>query len=394
MPTQYTLSKEVSYLKRSVLRELLAHAVDPAIISLATGLPASECLPIEDFRHSLNTVLEWQGARAMQYSPQYVPLREWLAGYMQSRGVACTPQQVVITNGCEQGLNILSRLFLDHGDSAVIEAATFTGVKMATAGRGVIVHTLPTNLETGADIDALEAALKQAPRPRLIILIPDFHNPLGVSISAEKRQRAAQLAAEYGVPLVEDDPYSPLRFAGEVPLPIKAHDEGEMVFYLGSFSKMLAPAVRLGWLVAPQELTPQIAALRESMDLESSALMQRAVYDFLQRGLLEPHLERLNATNRERCAALMTALNKHLGDIATWTKPEGGLFAWVTLPEHIDTTEMLTDAIDNKVVYIPGHAFAVGDTHHNAMRLNFSNVQPGQFDEALGRLSDVIRKRL
>lgn len=391
---EYRLSHEARNLKRSVLRELLAHAVDPAIISLATGLPASDHLPLDQLRQSLNHVLDWEGARALQYNPQYIPLREWLAGYMRGRGIDCTAEQIVITNGCAQGLTMMSRLFLDPGDTAVIESATFTGVKMVTAGRGMPVRALPTDLESGADMDALEAALKQQPRPRLIILIPDFHNPLGVSISAEKRQRAAQLAAEYNVPLVEDDPYSPLRFTGETLLPIKAHDPDGWVFYLGSFSKMLAPGVRLGWVVAPAALTPRIAALRESIDLESSALMQRTVYDFLQRGLLEPHLAQLNAANSVRCHALLSALDYYLGDIATWTKPEGGLFVWVTLPESINTTEMVKDAIDNKVVYIPGNAFAVGDTHHNTMRLNFSNLAPTQFEEAISRLNAVIRKRL
>ena len=243
------LSTEVSYLKRSVMRDLLSLATAPDILSLAGGLPASEYLPLEQYRRCLSLVLEREGCRAMQYSPQYVPLRAWIADYMRSRGVQCSNEQVLITNGAQQGLTILSRLLLDPDASAVIEAVTFTGIQQVTAGRGAHVRTIPTDLDTGVDVDALEAAFKTS--PRLAILIPDFHNPLGVSLSVEKRARIAALAEQYGVPVIEDDPYSALRFQGEQHPPITAFDQAGFVFYVGSFSKMLAPSVRLGWIVAP-----------------------------------------------------------------------------------------------------------------------------------------------
>jgi DNA-binding transcriptional MocR family regulator len=228
------------------MRELLALAVDPQIISLAGGLPASSLLPLDDVRRCLDEVLMEDGARALQYSPPFAPLRDWIAAWMRRRGVSCTPDEVFITGGAQQGLAILSRLFLDRGDPAVVEAVTFTGIQQVTAGRGAATRTIPTDLSTGADIDALEEALRQSPRPRLAVLIPDFHNPLGVSLTLEKRRRAASLAAEYGVPLIEDDPYSALRFDGVATPPIKAYDETGLVCYIGSFSKMIAPALRLG----------------------------------------------------------------------------------------------------------------------------------------------------
>jgi 2-aminoadipate transaminase len=384
------LSTGASTMRRSVMRDLLKLTADPQIISLAGGLPANELLPVDEFRDCLNSVLKREGANAMQYRPQYRPLKEWIAGYMQTLGVFCQPDNVFITNGNQQGLTILSRLFLDPGQPVVIEEITFTGIQQATSGMGAEVRAIPVDLLTGADDAALEEAFRQYPRPRFAVLIPDFHNPLGVSLSAEKRSRVAALAAEYGVPLIEDNPYIALRFEGEALPPIKAYDEQGVVFFLGSFSKMLAPGVRLGWIVAPTDLIPKITVLRESIDLESSALMQRAVHEFVQRGMLEPHLEQLTFENLMRRDTMLNALEESLGSVATWTHPEGGLFVWVTLPEHIDTTEMLQEAVQRQVAYVPGSPFAVAGGFHNTMRLNFSSVTPPVIREGIARLAEVV----
>jgi 2-aminoadipate transaminase len=310
---------------------------------------------------------------------------------MSRRGVPCRPAEVFLTNGAQQGMALLSRLLLDRGQTAVVERVTFTGVQQVTAGRGALVRLLPTDLRTGADIDALEESLRQEPRPRLVILIPDFHNPLGVSLPAEKRRRAAKLAAAYEVPLLEDDPYSSLRFEGETVPPIRAFDEGGWVFYIGSFSKMIAPALRLGWIIAPPELMSPLTVLRESLDLEASGLMQRAVAKFLEDGHLEPHLGKLAAANRDRRDSLLGALQHELGDLATWTTPQGGLFVWVSLPPDIDTWECFEPALQRKVAYIPGAAFDVAGGSRNTLRLNFSNVAPDRIPDAVHRLSQALR---
>jgi 2-aminoadipate transaminase len=388
------LSDEATELKRSVMRELLGLAVDPAIISLAGGLPASEHLPIDEFRECINAVIDRDGARAMQYSPQFEPLRRWISEYMNSRGVPCESDQVFITNGAQQGLAILSRMFLDPNQTAVIEEVTFTGIQQVTRGRGAVARTIRTNLETGAEIDELEDAFRQEPKPRLAILIPDFHNPLGVSLSAEKRMRIASLAGEYEIPIVEDDPYSGLRFEGDPIPPIKAYDEAGFVFYLGSFSKILAPAVRLGWIVASAELIPKITVIRESLDLETSTLTQRSVAEFLQRGFLDDYLAGLEFINKDKFNTIDRALETQLGDLATWTRPQGGLFTWVTLPDHIDTWDMFPNALAEQVAYIPGAAFAVHGGHTNTMRLNFSSPGPDDIEGAIRRLAEVIRKEL
>ena len=388
------LGESVTDLKRSVMRDLLALAVDPEVISLAGGLPASELLPVGEIALCLAAVLERDGARALQYSPPLEPLRRWIANHMASRGVPCGPEDIFITNGAQQGLAILSRLFLDRGETCVIERVTFTGIQQVTAGRGAQVTAISTDSASGADIDELEAALRRDPRPRLVVLVPDFHNPLGVSLTSQKRARAAALAAEYGVPLLEDDPYAALRFRGDPSPPIKAFDEAGFVFYVGSFSKMLAPATRLGWIVATPELIPKITVMRESLDLETSTLTQRGVCEFLERGLLTPHLVRLNAENRLRCEALQEALLHEFDGLASWAEPQGGIFLWLTLPETVDTWELFPEAVAQKVAYIPGSAFTLDGSHRNTMRLNFSNARPEAIRLGLARLGQVVRAQL
>ncbi|HEX9798138.1 MAG TPA: PLP-dependent aminotransferase family protein [Anaerolineales bacterium] len=389
-PIHWRLSAGVRHLERSVMRDLLALAVDPDIISFAGGLPPSESLPVAEYQACLDHVLARDGARALQYSPQYEPLRTWIAGHMQARGVPCAPEQIFLTNGAQQGLAILSRLFLDPGEPAAIEAITFTGVQQVTAGSGAIVRPVAIDPHEGVDVGAFEAALERKPHPRLAIVIPAFHNPLSASLSAEKRASLAAVAARYAVPLVEDDPYSALQFEGEPVPPIKAYDEAGFVFYLGSFSKMLAPAVRLGWIVAPSEFVPKVTVVRESFDLESSTLTQRAIAEFTDRGLLEPHLAGVRQLLRQRRDAMLEALDRHLRLPAQWTEPHGGLFVWLTLPEDIDSWQLFERAVERQVAYIPGSAFAVDGGQRNTIRLSFSNVTPARIDEGIGRLAAVL----
>lgn len=376
------------------MRELLSYAVDPEIISLAGGLPASEALPVADFQRSMQAVLERDGAAALQYSPQYGPLREWLAEHMRARGVPCNSEQVFITNGAQQGLAILSRLLLEAGQAAVVEAVTFTGVKQVTVGRGAEVRAVAIDPRDGVDLTGLEEAFSRAPRPSLAVLIPEFHNPLSACLTADRRARVAALAAEYAVPLIEDDPYAALRIEGQSPPPIKAYDEAGFVFYVGSFSKMLAPAVRLGWIVAPPEVLDQIIVLRESLDLESSTLIQRAVEFFLREGLHISHLARLREIHRERRDELLRALATHFDGLGEWTRPEGGLFVWLTLGPDIDTWELFPAAVERKVAYIPGAAFAIEKGHQNCLRLSFGNADPEKIEEGVARLAEVVRRAI
>jgi 2-aminoadipate transaminase len=395
MTIPYPLSHRATHIKRSVMRDLIALANRPDIISFAGGLPAADCLPLAQVKECAEAVLTRDGSRALQYGPPYAPLREWIAGYMQQRGVPCAVENVYITNGAQQGLELTARLLLDEDTPAVLEALTFTGIGQAIGARTDDIRTAPVDLQTGVDVDAFDAALARGPRPRLGVVIPAFHNPLGVSLPREKRLRLAEAAARYGVPLLEDDPYSALRFEGEDVLPIKAYDEAGMVIYNSSFSKILAPAMRLGWLVAPAEVIAKLTVLREAIDLESSQLTQRIAAEFLQRGYLAPHLKRLNAVNHERRDALFAALERELGSLADWTEPQGGLFVWVTLPAGADTGAMFQAAIEHNVAYIPGAHFSPnGPGPANTLRLNYSNAVPERIHEGVHQLAEVVKEHL
>lgn len=388
----FPLSRVARGIKRSVMRDLIALASRPEVISFAGGLPAADCLPLEQIRACLDAVLTAEGRRALQYGPPYLPLREWIAGYMQGRGVACTVDNIFITSGAQQALEIVGRLLLGPGEPAVVEALTFTGIGQVMQAHGAVLRAAALDLQTGVDPEAFERALTADKRPaRLGAVIPDFHNPVGASLTAAKRAALAAAAARTGIPLIEDDPYSLLRYAGETLPPIKAYDEASLVLYIGSFSKIIAPALRLGWIVAPVELAGRLTVLRESLDLESSQLLQRVATEFLTRGYLEAHVQALNAANLTRRNAMLAALERELGSLATWTVPEGGLFLWVTLSERLDTEALFPMALDHHVAYIPGVHFAAEGGYGSALRLNYSNATPERIDEGIRRLAEVIR---
>ncbi len=393
MDLPYPISQVANQIQRSVTRDLIALASRPDFISFAGGLPAADYLPLAEIAACLDRVLTRDGPRALQYGPPYQPLREWIAAYMRRRGVACSVEQVFITNGAQQALEILARLLLDPGQPAVLEALTFIGIIQVARAHGAVVRTVPLDLASGVDLAALSAT--DAPA-RLGVVIPDFHNPVGASLTLDKRQRLAEAAARahVHVPLIEDDPYSLLRDTGQTLPPIKAFDEAGLVLYIGSFSKIIAPAMRLGWIVAPAAVQPKLTVLRESLDLESSQLLQRLVTEFVDRGCLEPHLAALNAANRARRAALCAALERELGGAATWRAPEGGIFLWVTLPEAYDAAALLRAAFEQKVAYIPGVHFSPDGCRANTLRLNYSNSTPERIDEGVRRLGVAVREGL
>lgn len=400
METSLALSRCAGALKRSVMRDLLAQVARPGILNFAGGLPADENLPRAQLQTCFDAVLTRDGARALQYGAPYAPLREWIAAHMRTRGVTCQAQDIFITNGNQQGLELVARLLLDEGDAVAVEEFTFTGILQAAQGRGAALEPVPVDRCSGIEVDALEEILFDVPNVRLIAVIPDFHNPLGVSARASKRIALAQLAARFGVPIVEDAPYSPLRFHGEPIAAVKTYDETDSVFYLGSFSKMISPALRLGWMVAPRPLLSRLTVLREALDLESSQLIQRVVAEFFARGYLEPHLEQLNRAHRARCGRMLGALERHFDGIGHWTIPDGGLFIWLTLPAVMDTQDLLRDALERGLAFVPGSAFAAqsecdrSQRGGNSMRLNFSNAPSDQIEHGIEQLAALVRERL
>lgn len=381
-------------MQRSVLRQMLAVVSRPGILSFAGGLPAPELFPVDDYRTALDYVLTTDRG-ALQYGPPFRPLKAHIVRLMAERGVACSEEQVFLTTGAQQALDVLSRLFLDDHGEVLLEEIVYTGIQQAVAPMQPHILPVGTDLETGIDVDQVEAYLLEGRRPAFLYTIPDAHNPLGVSISPEKRLRLAELAVAYNLPILEDDPYGTLTYDGRMLPPIRAYNDSH-VFYIGSFSKILAPALRLGWMIVPEGLVAKVTVIKEAADLESSALTQRAVAAYLDAGRLPAHVERLRSEYALRRDAMLEALERWVPPGVSWTRPRAGMFIWLRLPEGVDTAELLPVAVEEqRVAFIPGYAFAhSGAPAANYMRLNFSNCCISDIHDGVRRLANVIAATL
>jgi 2-aminoadipate transaminase len=379
-------------MKRSVLRQMIAVTAQPGILSFAGGLPAPELFPNQQFAEAMAQVLH--DPLSLQYGPPQATLKAQIVQLMAQRGVTCIPEQVFITTGAQQGLDVLTRFLLNPGGAMILENIVYTGAQQVLAPFQPRILTVPTDLATGMDVDAVEAHLQNGYRPAYLYSITEAHNPLGVSLSQAKRHQLIEVAQQYGVPIIEDDPYGFLVYDDQPLPPLRALDE-EHVIYLGSFSKILAPALRLGWMVAPLELIPKLTVVKEMGDLESSVLIQRAAATFLASGSFPEHLARLKTEYRLRRDTMLTALDTHFPTEARWTRPRGGMFIWVELPSHVDTAALLDVAIaQEKVAFIPGHAFGVEPgCGRNCLRLNFSNATPEKIEDGIARLGRVLTER-
>lgn len=397
---EIALAEWTHRMKRSVLREMLAVVSRPGILSFAGGLPDPRLFPVKEFAEAVSQVLA-SDSRALQYGPPFLPLKRHIVTLMAQRGVICSEDQVFITTGAQQALNVLTHLFLNDGGQVLIEELVYSGIQQAIAPFNPDILTVTTDLCLGMDVDKVEAHLLAGSRPSFLYAISEAHNPLGVSLSRDRQQQLVGLARRYGLPIIEDDPYGLLCYESSAATPMRALDE-EWVFYVGSFSKILAPALRLGWMVAPEVLIPKLTVIKESSDLETSAFIQRSVAAYLDAGHLTAHLDRLRQAYRLRRDTMLQAMAREFPQSASWTRPTGGMFIWVELPGHVDTAELLCQAVaELQVAFIPGTAFeaAAGSTRsvagqraNNCMRLNFSNCSPETIEEGIGRLGTLLHK--
>lgn len=384
------LARWTHTMTHSAIQAALAAASDPSIFSFALGLPAPELFPTESFADAAAQVLA-ADPYALQYQPAFQPLKAHIVALMARRGVACSEQQVFLTTGAQQAMSLLARMLLDPSGQVIVEEICYSGLRQVIEPLQPDILTVPTDLETGIDVDAVAALLAGGARPAFIYAITDGHNPLAVSMSREKRARLAELARQYHVPVIEDDAYGFLRFEpGPVP-PMRALDD-QWIFYVGSFSKILAPALRAGWLIVPERLTPILAAIKEASDINTSTFTQRLISAYIDSGELPGHIEALCREYGARRDAMLGALEAHFPPQARWRKPTNGMFIWVELPPEIDTAELLQRAIaEDKVAFIPGQSFSIsGSRAAHAMRLNFSNSAPERIEEGIARLGRAL----
>jgi len=379
-------------LRPSTIREILKVTAQPDIISFAGGLPAPELFPVDAVRAAANAVLGQNGPDALQYGPSegFMPLREWIAEEVRQRGIAAKPTEILITSGSQQVLDLAGKLFLNAGDVVLTENPTYLAAIQAFQTFEARFVPVPTD-DQGLIPEALPELIR-IHRPKFLYTIPNFQNPTGVTLPAERREKLAHIAASHGLVIVEDDPYGKLRYSGTNVPPIKHWDETGYIIYASTFSKTIAPGLRLGWVVAPAEVFSRLLILKQASDLHTSSFDQRVAHAFLTQNDQAAHVERIRRAYGERFAVMNEALRAEMPSGFTWTQPEGGMFLWVTGPQSLDGMELLPRAIERKVAFVPGRDFFPGDGGRNHLRLNFSNSAPERIREGVRRLGVLCRE--
>lgn len=399
---QGLLSATSKGLVRSEIRELLKLTRQPGVISFAGGLPFSGLFPIEEIKDIVNTVLDREGEIALQYGPTEGDSRlvEFLAEWMrETEGVDIDKDNVLIVSGSQQALDLIGKIFIDPGDPIIIGLPSYLGAIQAFKSFranmvGARLDKQGINADTVADI--LRTYTAKGQKIKFIYVVPDFQNPSGVTLSLERRERLLELCYEYEVVLIEDSPYRDLRFGGE-PLPmVRTLDKGGHAFSLHTFSKLLFPGTRLGWIVADKAIMEKLIMAKQPTDLCTSPLNQSIVYEFCRRGLLKSHIPKIIDLYRKKRDVMIKALEEYMpeGSGIDWTHPEGGLFLWLTLPENMDAGELFPKAVEKKVAYVVGSAFHFDRSGKNTMRLNFSYPSEEQIEEGIKRLADLFKQEL
>jgi 2-aminoadipate transaminase len=385
----WTLARRAERMNPSVIREILKITERPGVISLAGGLPSPDSFPVEAMREASARVLAEAPREALQYaaSEGHGPLREWVAGEMAAKGLRVDADQVLITTGSQQGLDLVGKVLIDAGSRVAVEAPTYLGALQAFAPYEPEVVTLACD-ENGP----LPEGLGAVAGARFLYLLPNFQNPSGRCMSEPRRTALADKARAIGLPLVEDNPYGDLWFDAEPPAPLAARwSEGTV--YLGSFSKVLAPGLRLGYVIAPKALGPKLLQAKQAADLHTPGFNQRIVHEVIRNGFLREHVPTIRARYKVQRDAMRAALEKHLPSGCRWTVPSGGMFFWVELPEGVDATALLPKAVELGMAYVPGAAFFAERPLHNTLRLSFVTVAPDLIERGIAMLAQALREQ-
>ncbi|MBS1808294.1 MAG: PLP-dependent aminotransferase family protein [Acidobacteria bacterium] len=384
-------SRRIDAAESSAVREILKVTEKPEIISFAGGLPAPEFFPSAQMAEAFHHVVSTDGARALQYSTTegHAPLREWIAQRMQAKGIRAEADNILVTSGSQQGLDLLAKVLINAGDKVLVERPTYLAAIQAFSLYEANFITVASDDE-GMDVDDAERQLRENPDIKLIYLVANFQNPSGTTLGFERRQRLLQLASQYGVRILEDDPYGELRYRGELLPPIKSLDEDGIVIYLSTFSKTITPGLRVAWLVAEPKIYSKLVIAKQATDLHTNTVSQFAVHHYLTNNDADQHITKLRGVYGERCRVMLESLAQYFPTGVRWTKPEGGMFLWVELPSHLNTSQLLPAAISAKVAFVPGAPFFANERPQNFMRLNFSNQTPERIELGIKTLAEVI----
>lgn len=387
-----TFSQRAQKLTSSAIREILKVTERPEVISFAGGLPSPRGFPIEPMRAAFDQVLRDQGEVALQYGPTqgYAPLRAWVAEDMRRAGAEVSPDEVLIVSGSQQALDMLGKLYIDPGSRILVEAPSYLGALQSFSLCEPEFVAVPMD-ERGLIPEALTD--ERAAGARFAYVLPNFQNPTGLTLDLARRQALVERCAQLAVPIIEDDPYGELRYAGE-PLPGLlglGREAGATVIRLGSFSKVLAPGLRLGYVVAPRPVIAKLVQIKQATDLHTASLTQMAVYETIRHGFLDTHLPKVRELYRQQCSYMLDAMDEHFPTTVRWTRPEGGMFIWVTLPAHCDSEALLRAAIEQNVAFVPGAPFFAGvEPMRNTLRLSFVTAPEDKIRTGIAVLGRLI----
>jgi len=390
-PLIWNFSQRAQKLQGSAIREILKITMRPEVISFAGGLPSPATFPVEQMKAAFDKVLTLQGKIALQYGPTdgYGPLREWVANSLSVNGSKISMDQVLMVSGSQQGLDLLGKVLIDEGSKVLVETPSYLGALQAFSLYGPDFVSVPT--DDGGLIPEQVAALGEG--ARLLYALPNFQNPTGRTMSLERRHALVETCARLGVPLIEDDPYGALSYRN-APLPKMLNMNPDGVIYMGSFSKVLTPGIRLGYVVAPRTLVEKMEQAKQATDLHTAQLTQMVVYEAIKDGFLEKHIPTIRQLYSDQCDAMLDALKTYFPSSASWTKPDGGMFIWVTLPKHIDSMKLLDEAIAEHVAFVPGAPFYANTPESNTLRLSFVTVPPEKIREGIAKLGKLIAAKL
>ncbi len=382
----------------SEIRDLLAVTARPDIISMAGGLPCTQAFDPETIMRSVRRVLAENHATALQYGPTdgYAPLKHSLIEVMAEEGTPCYPEDIIVTNGAQQALEMIAKIFINPGDHIITEAPSYVGALNSFLSYQPRIHPVPMD-EEGIVLEGVREVLaglaSAGSTAKFIYTVPNFHNPAGITLSTERRFGLLELAHEYDCLLVEDNPYGLLRYEGTPRPTLRSLDESRVI-YLGTLSKIFSAGMRIGWVAAPHHILDKLLLAKQSADLCTSAFTQMVAHSYFAAEDWRGQVEQLRETYRQRRDAMLTALREHLCGVARWTQPEGGLFVWVTLPSFIKTSEMLAAAIDARVAYVPGGGFFPYEGGECCMRLSFSYADVETIEEGITRLAKVVGREI